>query len=69
MIKNKRGANRPPGSPGLPGAGRPPKERTITLSEVSPNGIAPSVTGTAIIGRSLIKIALEDGRRLTIWID
>jgi hypothetical protein len=75
MTNKKRGGWRNPASAvnGRIGAnaqpGRPPKERAITLSEVGPEGATPSVTGTATIGRAIIKIALDDGRKLTIWID
>lgn len=64
---SNRGKHRRPGAPGLPGAGRPPRERPIALTEVTPDGITPSVNGVMISTARTIKLVLEDGRKLTIW--
>lgn len=77
-MKNKRGSNRPPGAPALPGAGRPPNSATIRagnpvmISRTFPDGIEHIGTGTVSITRSgndrIVRIALEDGSTLILTV-
>ena len=76
MKTNKRGSNRQPGAPALPGAGRPVTRATINdgdglmLSQVYAGGTADLGRGKARIekiGNSrLIKIDQADGSEIRI---
>lgn len=77
-MVNKRGSNRLPGAPALPGAGRPPNSATIKAgnpimaSRVFPDGVEHIGTGTVSITRSgndrIVKIALDDGSTLILTV-
>lgn len=75
---SKRGSNRQPGAPALPGAGRPPKSATIRegtpimISQVYPDGMADLGRGKATIRRQglsrIVVIPQEDGSEIRILI-
>lgn len=79
MKTNRRGENRKPGAPALPGAGRPPQSATIRvgtplmISQVEPDGSYGHIgKGVAEITRSgvsrIVRVLLEDGSTLVITV-
>lgn len=78
MKQNRRGTNRKPGAPALPGAGRPPKSATIRegaplmISQIYPDGTANLGSGKATIRRQgqsrIVAIPQEDGSEIRILI-
>jgi hypothetical protein len=76
---NKRGQNRQPGAPALPGAGRPPQSATIKagnpvmVAQTFPGGgFGHLGKGTAEITRAgssrIVRVLIEDGSTLVITV-
>ncbi len=78
MPNNKRGSNRQPGAPALPGAGRPITKATIhggnpiRVALKSSAGYEHIGTGITTIERSgsdrVVRVALEDGSTIIITV-